>query len=74
MIFVSDNNDWKYLVWNMRQNIDGLQYDWVFGPVADGGIVSSDFKDIKAFGNKNQFAILSEAAVECLELLEVIKC
>jgi hypothetical protein len=74
MIFVSDNNDWKYLVWNMRQNIDGLQYDWVFGPVADGGIVSSDFKDIKAFGNKNQFAILSKAAVECLELLEVIKC
>ncbi|MGY0691384.1 DUF3990 domain-containing protein [Virgibacillus sp. FSP13] len=78
-IFEFDNNKWKFLVWNMRQDNQHLlkpkfNFDWIYGPVADGGLVSMNYKDIKAYNNKNQLAVLTNGAAEYLELLEVIQC
>jgi len=51
-----------------------FSFDWIYGPVADGGLVSVNYKDIKAYNNKNQLAVLTNMAAEYLEKLEVIKC
>ncbi|WP_088052554.1 DUF3990 domain-containing protein [Virgibacillus dakarensis] len=75
-IYELNDNDWKHFVWNMRQ--DNLQtkinLDWIYGPVADGGLVSVNYKDIKAYNNKNQLAVLTNEAARYLEILEVIQC
>lgn len=78
-IFEVDNHDWKHLVWNMRQDTQNIlqtefNFDWIYGPVADGGLVSMNYKDIKAYNNKNQLAVLTNEAAKYLKTLEVIQC
>ncbi|WP_339251743.1 DUF3990 domain-containing protein [Sporosarcina sp. FSL W8-0480] len=75
-VFGAEDSVWREFVWNMRQgNQDPLKSkDWIYGPVADGGLLSTNFKDIKAYHNKNQLAVLTDEAAQHLELLEVVKC
>lgn len=78
-VFEFDNDDWKHLVWNMRKGNQYLHqpeinFDWIYRPVADGALVSVNYKDIKAYNNKNQLAVLTNGAAESLKILEVIVC
>lgn len=71
-----DDKEWKEFVWTMRQADTPLQqFDlhWIYGPVADGGLLSADYKDIKAYSNKDQLAVLTNEAVQYLKMTEVIK-
>lgn len=49
-------------------------YDWIYGPVADGGLLSLNYNEIKACTNKDQLAILTNKALQLLKLTEVIEC
>lgn len=73
-VFNDDGFDWKRFVWNMRHAKDDSTplRDWIYGPVADGGLQSEHFLDIRAYNDKNQLAVLTQTAAEYLELLEVI--
>lgn len=78
-VFEFDSNEWKYFVWTMRQNNryslrPEFNSDWIYGPVADGGLASVDYKDLKAYNNKNQLAVLTNKATEHLKIMEVIQC
>ncbi|SFE60041.1 hypothetical protein [Alteribacillus iranensis] len=75
-VFDDEKVEWKQFVWNMRQGNDSpLQpKDWIYGPVADGGLLSENYWDIKAYNNKNQLAVLTSEAAQYLQLLEVIQC
>lgn len=78
-VFAFDNRNWKNFVWNMRQDNQYLlqpefKFDWIHGPVADGGLVSVNYENIKAYNNKNQLAVLTDGAAEHLKMLEVIQC
>ncbi|OQP01074.1 hypothetical protein B1689_06425 [Geobacillus sp. 44C] len=74
-IFNHDHDDWKQFVWMMRQgNLPLPQYDWIYGPVADGGLQSTDYHDIRAYQNKKQLAVLTYKVVQYLTISEVITC
>ncbi|MCG1027071.1 DUF3990 domain-containing protein [Virgibacillus halodenitrificans] len=75
-LFHNEGYEWKQFVWNMRQSNQSplQQKDWICGPVADGGLLSMNYEDIKAYNNKNQLAVLTNEAAQYLQLLEVIKC
>jgi len=76
-IFSHDNDAWKQFVWTKRQSnfpFPQYDYDWIYGPVADGGLQSADYHDIHAYENKNQLAVLTYRAVQYLTILEVITC
>ena len=73
-VFLEDDLDWKRYVWKCRHdgNIPIESYDWVFGPVADGGYDSVAPELIKdAKDGYNQISIHNQETYELLELLEV---
>ena len=72
-MFFSDDNQWKKFVFQNR-NAPFFQHnwDWIFGPVADGGLSKPSYLSIKAYPDMNQLSVHSKKAVDCLEILEVI--
>ncbi|WP_157843154.1 DUF3990 domain-containing protein [Bacillus sp. FJAT-42315] len=76
-VFEDDHLDWKKFVWIMRQAKHSLyqyDYDLVYGPVADGGLLSSNYTDIRAYANMDQLAVTTNKALQCLKITEVIEC
>jgi hypothetical protein len=74
-VFLKDSLRWREHVWTWRQATNPPeQYDWVFGPVADGGLYQTSPNTIKAFQNMNQLSIHNIKTTELLELLEVESC
>jgi hypothetical protein len=71
-----DDKDWKEFVWIMRQvdsPLEHFNFHWIYGPVADGGLLSADYKDIKAYSNKDQLAVLTNEAAKYLKITGVLK-
>ncbi len=73
-IFKNANEDWKQFVSEMRRGDLAPSNEWIYGPVADGGLLSENYQDIRAYNNKDQLAVLTEKAVKHLNMKEVIKC
>jgi hypothetical protein len=72
-IFTRDDIEWKRYVWTWRQATEPPeQYDWIFGPVADGGINQASFQKILAYNDHNQLSVHNEKAAQLLEVREVI--
>jgi len=73
IIFTKDDSSWKRHVWMWRQaRVPPEQYDWIFGPVADGGINKEAFQGIEAYPSHNQLSVHNEDVTQYLELVEVI--
>lgn len=73
IIFTKDDHLWKRHVWIWRQaQSPPEQYDWIFGPVADGGINKETFQGIDAYPIHNQLSLHNEDVTRFLELVEVI--
>lgn len=72
--FNLDDLDWKNFVWSGRKLTDPPEYDWIFGPVADGGIYEPSPDGIRTIKNCNQLSIHNKETANMLELLEVIPC
>jgi len=76
-IFDQENEQWQRFVWTMRQinhSFPPCAYDWIYGLVADGGLQSTDYKNIRAYKDKDQLAVLTNVAIQCLQISEVITC
>ncbi|BCC14001.1 hypothetical protein BC30048_4426 [Bacillus cereus] len=75
-IFTKESLNWKQhiLEWRKRDDIPS-EWDWTYGPVADGGINQQDYHLVKAIFEMDQMAVHNELrANELLELVEVIPC
>jgi hypothetical protein len=67
-VYLEDSREWQKHVWVWRQNTSPPgTFSWVFGPVADGGLGSSFFENIRAYPNMNQLAIHNEEAIRMLD-------
>ncbi|ANB59863.1 DUF3990 domain-containing protein [Anoxybacteroides amylolyticum] len=76
-IFDQENEQWQHFVWRMRQvnhSFSSCDYDWIYGLVADGGLQSADYKSIRAYKDKDQLAVLTNTAIQLLNISEVITC
>ena len=74
-VFISNDANWKRFVWLGRQLTDPLEeYDWIFGPVADGGVYGRTSNGIIALDGYNQLAVHNKEIASMLELLEVKSC
>jgi hypothetical protein len=73
-IYTVDSLRWKEFVVENRSGGTIHLYDWVYGPVADGGIQSLYPSEIKAYNGYNQLSVHTKEAINCIEILEVIEC
>lgn len=73
-VFLEDNDAWKNWIFHWRKEQSTPEYDWIFGPVADGGLRQDSYREIRSQRGCNQLSIHSQKAIEMLELVEVIPC
>lgn len=73
-IFLEDNDGWRNWIFHWRKQQCTPEHDWVFGPVADGGLRQDAPHEIRSLRGFNQMSVHSQKAIEMLELLEVISC
>ncbi|WP_179952015.1 DUF3990 domain-containing protein [Bacillus sp. FDAARGOS_235] len=62
--FTKESINWKQHVWQMRQSQIIPDYNWTFGPVADGGIFSDHYPSIKAHPHMDQLAVHAQSAAD----------
>lgn len=74
-VFKFDGISWKQFVWEGRQLTEPpSEYDWAFGPLADGGISGTTPIEVRSRPGGNQLSIHNKSTAEMLELVEVISC
>lgn len=73
-IFEDDSLPWKEFVVENRAGDAYHEYDWIYGPVADGGIQTGYASQIRPHKGFTQLSIHTSIAINHLEEVEVMEC